>query len=463
MIVYLKYIAFIGLFLFVLAASSHGYTKYDIDMLALSKNILIGTEEQRQAAVERLIARDNTDMIPSLVLLMRIGGEHVAIQRALRELTNEQLTTWRDAMNYQQLHPEIVPHASYYDLKRWYWQGIDANFLDFFKDTHNRDSMRIRFEEIVWGGALVDSIPALDNPILIAAEQADYLLDSDLVFGIQINGDVRAYPLRIMGWHEMVNDVIGGEALSLAYCTLCGTGILFETELDERKEPFVFGSSGLLYRSNKLMFDRQTKSLWNQFTGEPVVGPLAHSGIALKIRPMVITTWGDWLADNPTTKVLSLETGFIKNYDSGVTYKEYFASPDLMFPAVTDQSRLRQKEYVFGVRVVRGAKAWPLSAFSKQPVINDKVGATNVVLIGDSSKRSVRAYERGEFVFSGSKLGLTASKQGLKSSNQDWQITEVALIGPNQEKLPRLPGHVAYWFAWDGYLGSKSELYQASD
>jgi len=425
-------------------------------MLKLSKDILIGTEVEREAAVSTLISRNKTDMVPSLVLLMRIGGAHVSTQRALKALTSEELPTWREAMDYQQLHPEIVPHASYYELKLWYWKGVDQDFASFFKHPSDRKALRIRFEEITWGGTLVDSIPPLDNPNLIAADKADYLLDTDLVFGFEINGDVRAYPLRIMGWHEMLNDVVGGVPVSLAYCTLCGAGILFETALENRNEPFVFGSSGLLYRSNKLMFDRQTKSLWNQFTGKPVSGPLADSDIALKILPTVITSWADWSTKNPNTKVLSLETGFIKNYDSGVTYRDYFASPDLMFPAVTDESRLRQKDYVFGIRVFGGAKAWPLSAFTHESVINDRVGSVNVVLIGDNTTRSARAYERGNIVFSG-------DKNNLVSPGKDWKIEEEAIVGPNQEKLSRLPGHVSYWFAWDGYLGAESELYQSAD
>jgi len=204
------------------------------------------------------------------------------------------------------------------------------------------------------------------------------------------------------------------------------------------------------------MFDRQTKSLWNQFTGEPVSGPLAHSGIALKIRPTTITSWADWRARHPDTKVLSLETGHIRDYDSGVVYRDYFASPDLMFPTITDQTRLLQKDYVYGIRVAGGSKAWPLKAFAAEPVINDQVGFSNVVLIGDAQTRTVRAYDRGDFSFSGNGTNLNGPG-GI------WETTEDALIGPNGQHLPRVPGHVSYWFAWDGYLGAGSELYEAPD
>lgn len=426
------------------------------DLLALSKDMLIGTDAERETAAGVIVARGDPDMVPSLVLLMRIGGAHVATRRALKALSGEDLMTWREAMHYQEAHPEIVPHPSYYELKLWYWGGIDQGFLSLFDDPVDPDELRIRFEEITWGGALYDTIPSLDNPTLIVAENADYLLDTDLVFGVEINGDARAYPLRIMGWHEMLNDVIGGIPVALAYCTLCGAGILFETKLEGRDKPFIFGSSGLLYRSNKLMFDRQTKSLWNQFTGEPVAGSLAYSGIALEMRPNTITSWADWREQNPDSKVLSLETGHIRDYDSGVVYRDYFASPDLMFPTITDETHLFQKDYVYGIRVAGGAKAWPLAAFADEPVINDQVGFSNVVLIGDPTTRTVRAYNRGEFSFSG-------NQASLHGPGGIWQVDEAALVGPDGQRLARLPGHIAYWFAWDGYLGAESELYQVAE
>ena len=334
---------------------------------------------------------------------------------------------------------------------------IDPEFLRFFGPEWVRPgAMRIRLEEITWGGVAVDGIPSLDNPTLIAAADADYLRGDDLVFGVEINGDARAYPLRIMGWHEMFNEVIGGVPVALAYCTLCGSGILFETHVAGRLRPFVFGSSGLLYRSNKLMFDRETDSLWNQFTGEPVVGPLAASGIRLAIRPVLITSWADWRAAHPETGVLSLDTGHRRDYGSGVVYAEYFASPDLMFPTLVDEARLKGKDYVFGIRDVAAAKAWPVKAFRGGKVINDRIGARPIVLIGDAATRSVRAYDRGDRTFE-------ADGNGLRGPGGLWRVEEAALVAPDGTRLDRLPGHVAYWFAWDGYMGVKSELYEAPE
>jgi len=423
----------------------------DLSMLSL-----IGERDEREDALNKLVARGNLDIVPTLVMFMRLGGDFKPMAEALQKLTGEKITTWREAMLWQEAHPEVVPHQSYRTLKLRFFNSIDPTFNQFFDPKYTaREQMKIRLEEITWGGVKVDGIPSLDNPKLIKAEKADYLLPSDLVFGVEINGDVRAYPLRIMGWHEMFNEVIGGVPVALAYCTLCGAGILFETSVEGYDKPFIFGSSGFLYRSNKLMFDRATNSLWNQFTGEPVVGKLVDKNIKLKIRPVTITSWEAWRKQHPETKVLSLKTGHIRDYGSGVVYQEYFASPDLMFPTIVrDESQLRRKDYVFGIREFSAAKAWPVEAFRNKKVINDKIGATNLVLIGDAETRTVRAYERAGLIF---KEG--ASSLELKNGNDSWQVTEDFLIGPDGKKLPRVSGHVAYWFAWDGYLGVKSELY----
>ena len=417
---------------------------------------MFGQGDDFVTALGYMLDRNDPDMAAGIIQAMRFGRlPDEALAGVLRKITGHQdAVTWFDWMLWQEQNPQVVPHPSFVDLKREVLLRIDPNFEVFLKPEHlQRDVMKIRLEEIAWGGVRKDGIPALNNPRQIAAEQADYLLDDDLVFGVAINGDARAYPLRIMGWHEMFNDVIGGVPLALAYCTLCGSGILFETGRDGQ-DPFQFGSSGFLYRSNKLMFDRGTHSLWNQFTGKPVSGELVNSGIELRQRPVVIETWANWRAANPTTTVLDLNTGFLRNYGSGVVYSDYFGSADLMFPAAVDQSQHKQKDYVFGIRSFGAAKAWPLSAFEGGRVINDTMAGKNLVLIGDLVTRSVRAYERGDIEFSMTDEGLVGDH-----SSDAWTVGEEKLTGPNGETLPRVAGHIAYWFAWDGYLGDVAELY----
>jgi Protein of unknown function (DUF3179) len=423
----------------------------------LTRTVLFGSDDQMEDALQKLEGRGDRDIMPSLVIAARFRGDSRTFQ-TLSRLSGEKLNSWNDAMLWQEQHPELKPHATFEKFSLDMFERIDPAFLRFLgKGRASPGKMKIRLEEIVWGGVPVDGIPSLDYPKLIEASEASYLKDNDPVFGVSINGDVRAYPLRIMGWHEMFNEVIGGVPVALAYCTLCSAGILFETAVEGRKKPLVFGSSGFLYRSNKLMFDRETDSLWNQFTGEPVSGPLVNSGIKLKIRPVTITSWKAWRKAHPDTKVLSLETGFSRDYGSGVVYADYFASPELMFPtSVRDESRLKRKDYVFGIRELDVARAWPLDAFKGGKVINDTFAKRPVVLIGDAGTRTVRAYERG-----GNKFAPGENETSLKSDGKVWKVTEDALIGPSGEALPRMAGHLAFWFAWDGYLGQNSSLYGA--
>ncbi|MEM7428482.1 MAG: DUF3179 domain-containing protein [Pseudomonadota bacterium] len=453
-----KHAAFVFFCLVLLLAPARGAELTEDQIATLSRQMIIASPEKSAEAQAALVKRGKRDVIAAMMLALRFRRNDPGVRKSLEALTGESFANWKAAMEWQELHPEIVPHASHKVLKLDMLAFIDPNFLRFLgKERGDRKNMDIRLEEVVWGGVKVDGIPSLDNPKLIPAPEADYLLDTDLVFGVEINGDARAYPLRIMGWHEMFNETIGGMPVALAYCTLCGAGILFETQAEGREKPFVFASSGLLYRSNKLMFDRETDSLWNQFTGEPVAGPLRGSSIKLKIRPVAITSWAEWKAQNPETSVLSLETGFRRNYGSGVVYKAYFESPDLMFPSARRApGNVKRKDYVFGIRGVGAAKAWPVSAFHKKRVINDSVGSRNVVLIGDAATRTVRAYDRGNHSFE-----TGGGADSLKSADGTWTVAEDAISGPGGEKLARVPGHISYWFAWDSYLGVKSELYSA--
>ncbi|MGI9393045.1 MAG: DUF3179 domain-containing protein, partial [Boseongicola sp.] len=395
------------------------------DPYKLQRDIVFGGSDDFNAALNAMKIRGNPDMAAGLITGMRyVQGAQDAISDVLTAITGEtRARTWFDWMLWQERNANVIPHPSYAEFKREIFLRIDPNFDVFLRAENTRpEAMRIRLEEITWGGVPKDGIPSLDNPELIPAAEAEFMREGDLVFGVSINGDTRAYPLRIMGWHEMFNEVIGGVPVALAYCTLCGSGILFETEVPELTEPLIFGSSGFLYRSNKLMFDRATHSLWNQFTGRPVSGELVDSGVELAQRPVVIDTWANWREVNPETRILSLNTGHRRDYGPGVVYRGYFASDKLMFPTNVDQSLHQQKDYVFGVRQFGGAKAWPINAFADEPVINDGLLDRPLVLIGSPDTRTVRAYERGTLQFSGD-INHVLSDDGAL-----WRITEDSLI-----------------------------------
>ena len=430
----------------------------DSEIERLSLALVFGDSEEREEATERLVARGEPDVAAAFILALRYNRiETPRYLEALESLTGEAHTRWFDWMLWQQGHPEILPHPSFGTFKLAMLLRVDPRFELFIAPyLAEPRAQKIRLEEITWGGVQVDGIPPLDDPARIPAAEAGYLLDEDLVFGVEVNDDARAYPLRIMGWHEMFNEVIGGVPVALAYCTLCGSGILYETEVEGQDEPLTLSSSGLLYRSNKLMYDRQTGSLWNQFTGRPVSGPLRDSGIELGIRPVAIMTWARWRETHPETTVLSLKTGFSRDYGSGVVYRDYFATPDLMFPALVDETDVKQKDYVFGVRALGESRAWPLEAFADEMVINDAVGPQQLVLVGNAAGRTVRAYERGGRTF------MKAAEPGALQDQDGglWRMTEAALEGPDGARLPRVAGRLSYWFAWDGYWGADSSLYK---
>ena len=432
-------------------------TLSDSAVAEMARDLVFGEPDQALSALRTLTDSGDLAVAPILIKAMRFSPlPRGAFSQALAELTGDSdRDGWFEWMEWQEGHPEIEAHPAFAEFQQALFAAIDPRFLQFLPDGVAHD---IRLEEIAWGGVRVDGIPALTNPELIDPAEADYLSPDDEVFGVEINGDARAYPLRILNWHEMFNDVIGGVPVSLAYCTLCGAGILFDTRVDGYEEPFVFGSSGFLYRSNKLMYDTATRSLWNQFTGRPVVGPLTGSGIELPILPVTITSWEGWLARHPDTRVISLDTGHRRDYRPGAAYREYFESAELMFPALVRDDALHQKQQIFGIRATGGAKAWPLEAFTGGTVINDSVGLIDVVLIGDAATRTVRAYERGDRRFL-----PTEQPDQLSAGGAPWRIEEDALVASNGGRLARVPGHVAYWFAWAGYLGDAALYDPARD
>lgn len=415
------------------------------DVLDIIPRLLVDDPSIRKEAVDLLVERGKPDVAAALIQAMRFIRDDGSFDKALAKLTGEAPgKNWGAWMLWQQAHPEIMPFDGFDIFKADLMAALDPNFREFLQAGVKHE---IRLEEITWGGVIKDGIPALTNPKHITPEEATYITADELVFGVEINGDARAYPLRILDWHEMFNDVVGGQPVSLAYCTLCGSGILYKTDLEGKDDPVIFGSSGFLYRSNKLMYDQETKSLWNQFTGRPVVGPLTGSGIELEVLAVAITSWSSWLDQHPDTKVLSLETGHDRDYTPGRPYGAYFASSDLMFPALVEDERLEAKDYVYAVRVDGLAKAWPLTDFEGGRIVNDRIGNLRVVLIGDAETRTVRAFLRDDVV-----IKATDDPGMILAGDLPMKVQEEGLIAEDGQTMERLPGHIAFWFAWQGFI-----------
>lgn len=228
-------------FALALLASGAARAAEDDELVAFASRALVfGDGEEFAAAVDYLADRGQEDVAAAAILGLRYHpAGRAALARLLEQLTGTSLegqpgSTWHAWMLWQEAHPEVRPHPSFAAIALEVLRRLDPRFMEFFPpEALAPERLRIRFEEITWGGVpALDGIPSLDDPAMIPAGAADYLLDDDLVFGIAINGDLRAYPLRILAWHEMMNDVVGGVPVALAYCTLCGAGILYETRVE---------------------------------------------------------------------------------------------------------------------------------------------------------------------------------------------------------------------------------------
>jgi len=339
--------------------------------------LLPHTESDARAAALRDIeqAGDRRFIAPLVDTMRFVRGydELRAVGATLQQLAGPQAPAldWAEMVVRVGRHPEWGTPPGYLGWKGRLHAPIDPRFAELLREGA-KATMRV--EEVQWGGVRVDGIPALVNPRVTAAAAAGWLRDGDAVFGVYLGGEARAYPLRILDWHEMANDVVGGVPVALAYCTLCGSGVLFDARAGGRR--FEFGSSGFLFRSNKLMYDRQTKTLWNHLTGEPVIGELAGSGTRLTRLPVVITSWGEWRRQHPRTTVLSQATGHQRPYHAGAAYGRYFASTGTMFPVWQKSGALHDKARVFTLVLDGRAKAYALEA------LNDAGGVLNDELAG---------------------------------------------------------------------------------
>ena len=261
--------------------------------------------------------------------------------------------------------------------------------------------------EIVSGGPPRDGIPSIDKPQFIPVERVDFLKDDDIVIGLAIKGTARAYPTRILVWHEIVNDVVAGQAVAVTYCPLCGTAMVFHrgTGVQTRS----FGVSGLLYRSDVLMYDRESESLWSQLAKRAISGPAL--GEELVWLPSEHLTWKAWREKYPEGEVLSKETGHHRNY-GGKAYASYFSSDTTMFPVPHTRTEFANKAWVIGVVIDGAAKAYPVEMMPDGKEIQDRVGQQQITISYDAEKR----------------------------------FPQVSAIGGEV-----IPSVMAFWFAWQAF------------
>lgn len=242
--------------------------------------------------------------------------------------------------------------------------------------------------EILRGGPPRDGIPSIDAPRFVAARDAR-LKPDDRVLGLRVGDTARAYPIRILNWHEVVNDRFGDQPVVVTYCPLCGTGVVFDARVGGHA--LQFGVSGLLYNSDVLVYDRQTESLWSQLENRAVSGPML--GARLEMLPAEHTAWALWRRRHPRTQVLSFETGFARDYDRD-PYAGYERDPQTFFPVANADARRAPKDWVLGVRAGGHAKAYPFDELARAgEVVRDTVGDLTVNIHYDAAHRSARVLD----------------------------------------------------------------------
>ncbi|WP_299880693.1 DUF3179 domain-containing protein [uncultured Cocleimonas sp.] len=235
------------------------------------------------------------------------------------------------------------------------------------KNGFDLENSIIPVKEILSGGPPRDGIPSIDKPTFLNADDADYLKDSDRILGIVLEQEgqkgkeeARAYPIKILNWHEIVNDEISGKAVAVTYCPLCGSGIVYAADFEGKA--YKFGVSGLLYNSDVLLFDRQTETLWSQILSKGVSGKWVNK--KLKVIQSAHTSWASWKAQYPDTKVLSNDTGFDRDYNRS-PYGTYDKDVSTYFPVAFKSKRYHPKERVLGITINDKQKVYPFAELSK--------------------------------------------------------------------------------------------------
>ena len=329
----------------------------------------------------------------------------------------------------------------------------------------------VPFDEILSGGVPRDGIPSIDDPMFISPETANgWLTDPEPVISFQLNGDARAYPLKILTQHEIVNDQVGGVPVIVTFCPLCNTALVFDRRLDGTV--YEFGVSGNLRKSDLIMYDRLTQTWWQQLTGEAIVGEL--TGNKLTFLPASIISYGDFKAANPQGQVLSRNTGHARNYNR-LPYAGYdrVDNPPFLFVGDLD-GRLLPKERVAAMTIGDVDAAFPFTLLETERVVNYTVGGLDVVIFFKPGTLSAfdslligapdAVGATGVFKAHLDGRKLTFRPQGDSFVDNEtgsvWNILGQATQGPlaGEVLTPIVHGN-HFWFAW-GAFKPDTKIYQ---
>jgi len=315
------------------------------------------------------------------------------------------------------------------------------------------------------GGPPRDGIPPLDDPRFVSVAEADgWLAEVEPVIALLHGGEARAYPIQVLTWHEIANDVVAGTPVAVTFCPLCNAAVAFvRPEVDG--ETLTFGTTGNLRRSDLVMWDRQTESWWQQITGEAIVGRLA--GMELDLLPAPIVAWGAFRDEHPGGRVLSRETGHDRRYGRNpyVGYDAVGQQP-FLYDGPMD-GRLRPMERVVGLAVDGAARAYPFALLRDLRAVDDVLGSEPVAVWwapGEASALDTETIAQGRAVgsagvfrrtFEGQTLTFAPAGDGRfrdAETGSTWTILGEAMEGPLRgQRLAALPHHAVFWFAWAAF------------
>lgn len=366
-------------------------------------------------------------LVWALADLLRFTGPGEATEEIITtitalapELAVDPVSPWGSTVD-QMMAWDVPAPAQYADFKASFYGQIEPRWAELF------DGAQIDWRLVGWGGVGIDDrelgstarcrcIPALDEPAVTSADDGAWYPDDAIVFGVVVNDQARAYPKNIMEVHEMVNDTLGGRDLAIPYCTLCGSAQAYLIDevpadlVDEHGRP-VLRTSGLLLRSNKMMFDRSSRSLVDTFTGRATSGPLAEAGIVFDQVSVVTSTWAEWRAAHPETTIVAEDGGIGRSYEPDPLRGRDDNGP--IFPIGEVDPRLPVQEPVLGLITDDG-----------RPVAVH-VGAAVEVMAGGQGRLTIEGFE------------IRLDGSGIRA------------VAPDVEADPG--GHQAFWFAWSQF------------
>lgn len=316
---------------------------------------------------------------------------------------------------------------------------------------------------IVSGGPPPDGIPALDDPATVPVEEVDWLADQEPVLLLEVGDEARIYPVEILTWHEIANDVVGGVPVAVTYCPLCNTAIAFDRRLDGAV--LDFGTSGALYQSAMIMYDRQTESLWTHFDGQAVVGTLV--GEELDRLPVATVSWAEARAAAPDARVLSRETGHDRPYGTNpYTGYDDRDTPLAGFFTGDVDARATAMARVVGVGEGEEAVAVATARLAEAGVVKVELDGRRLTVWhqpGTASALDARQIAEGDdigatgvFVPEVDGRTLSFSRDGDDFTDAEtgstWTILGEATDGPLAgQTLERVPSVDTFWFAWSTY------------